>query len=409
MTALYKPIRIANLNRHFSRKAGGAESYAVSLVEGLADRRLANGTPEFDVHVWSQTLAHHYPNVTYHKVPGPLTHPRWINQLLFATYTWWKTRKPSTDGGFDVIHSHENTWHGHVQTVQVRPIRFHLLDGRTGWRLALRWLKIATSPRLAFYVWLESARMKALPHRVVVAGSQLLKNQMLAAYPHLDANTPIILPGVGAPNMALNRSVALTQLGLSQGVHAQTSFILFVGNDYARKGLPSLLAALALVQAKQDVASRAHLLIVGNAAQIPKFQLMAAEHGVAERVHFVGPQSDMSLVYRAASLMVHPTLEDGFAMVVLEGMSYGLPVVVSSAKYCGISEFLKHQVDALVLDDPLDSKSMAVAIDRLLDATQGLTLRQALSDNGLRFAAQYSWDVVVDAYAQIYRKVLGHV
>jgi glycosyltransferase involved in cell wall biosynthesis len=398
MTTARHPIRVAHFNRHFSRKAGGAESYAVSLVEGLADRRLADGTPEFDVHVWSQTRQHHYPNVTYHKVPGPLTHPRWINQLLFATYTWWKTRS-----GFDIIHSHENTWHGHVQTVQVRPIRFHLLEGRTGWRLWLRWLKIATSPRLAFYVWLEGARMKALPDRVHVAGSQLLKNQMLAAYPHVDANIPIILPGVGAPNRTLDKAAALVRLGLPANVAVDTPLILFVGNDYARKGLPALLASLALVQVNQDMASRAHLLVIGNAAQIPKFQLMAAEHGIAECVHFVGPQSDMSLVYRAAHLMVHPTLEDGFAMVVLEAMSYGLPVVVSSQRYCGISEFLQHNEDALILDDPHDSVAMAAAIHRMQIEPD---LRQALSDAGLRFAAQYSWHVVVDAYIDNYRFVI---
>ncbi len=394
-----KPIRVANFNRHFSRRAGGAESYAVSLVEGLASRCLADGSPEFDVHVWSQTLAHSNPNVTYHKVPGPLTHPRWINQLLFAAYTWWKTKS-----GFDIIHSHENTWHGHVQTVQVRPIRFHLLEGRAGWRLWLRWARIATSPRLAFYVWLEGARMKALPARVHVAGSQLLKNQMLVAYPHLDANIPIILPGVGAPNMALNKAAALVQLGLPVNVTVDTPLILFVGNDYARKGLPALLASLALVQGNQDVASRAHLLVVGNAAQIPKFQLMAAEHGIAESVHFVGPQSDMSLVYRAASMMVHPTLEDGFAMVVLEAMSYGLPIVVSSQRYCGISQFLQHGEGALVLDDPHDEAAIAAAISRVLGEP---ALRKTLSDAGLRFAAQYSWDAVVDAYVRIYSDVLG--
>ncbi|MFM2084969.1 MAG: hypothetical protein RLY95_1787 [Pseudomonadota bacterium] len=393
-----KPIRIANFNRHFSRRAGGAESYAVSLVEGLANRRLADGTLEFDVHVFSQTLEHHHPDVTYHKVPGPLTHPRWINQLLFAAYTWWKTKST-----FDIVHSHENTWHGHVQTVQVRPIRFHLLDGRTGWRLWLRWLKIATSPRLAFYVWLEGARMKALPARVHVAGSQLLKNQMLAAYPHLDANIPIILPGVGAPNMALDKAAALMQIGLPASVTVDTQLILFVGNDYARKGLPALLASLALVQAKQDVACRAHLLVIGNAAQIPKFQLMAAGQGIAEYVHFVGPQSDMSLVYRAASMMVHPTLEDGFAMVVLEAMSYGLPIVVSSQRYCGISQFLQHGEDALVLDDPHDSAAMAAAINRVQSEPR---LAKALSDAGLRFAAQYSWDAVVDAYIDIYQSVI---
>lgn len=393
-----KPIRVANFNRHFSRRAGGAESYAVSLVEGLANRRQADGTLEFDVHVWSQTLYHYHPEVTYHKVPGPLVHPRWINQLLFATYTWWKTKS-----GFDIIHSHENTWHGHVQTVQVRPIRFHLLEGRTGWRLWLRWAKIATSPRLAFYVWLEAARMKAEPQRTHVAGSQLLKNQMLLAYPHLDANIPIILPGVGAPNMALDKSAALVQLGLPGSVTVDTPLILFVGNDYARKGLPALLASLALVQTNQDVALRAHLLVVGNAAQIPKFQLMAAERGIAECVHFVGPQNDMSLAYRAASMMVHPTLEDGFAMVVLEAMSYGLPIVVSSQRYCGISQFLQHDEDALVLEDPHDEAAMAAAINRVLSEPR---LAKALSDAGLRFAAQYSWDAVVDAYIDIYKSVI---
>lgn len=246
--------------------------------------------------------------------------------------------------------------------------------------------------------------MKALPARVHVAGSQLLKNQMLVAYPHLDANIPIILPGVGAPNMALNKAAALVQLGLPVNVTVDTPLILFVGNDYARKGLPALLASLALVQGNQDVASRAHLLVVGNAAQIPKFQLMAAEHGIAESVHFVGPQSDMSLVYRAASMMVHPTLEDGFAMVVLEAMSYGLPIVVSSQRYCGISQFLQHGEGALVLDDPHDEAAIAAAISRVLGEP---ALRKTLSDAGLRFAAQYSWDAVVDAYVRIYSDVLG--
>jgi glycosyltransferase involved in cell wall biosynthesis len=102
-----------------------------------------------------------------------------------------------------------------------------------------------------------------------------------------------------------------------------------VGNDYARKGLPALLAAMPALEANT------HLLCVGAAAHVPKFQLVAAEWGIAERVHFVGALTDMSLAYRAADMLVHPTLEDSFAMVVLEAMSYGLPVVVSSAQYCG--------------------------------------------------------------------------
>ncbi len=381
-------MKIAVFNRHFARRAGGAESYSVSLVEGLAEQH--------EVHVFAQTIEHSHPRVTYHKVPGPIHRPRWINQLVFATYTWWKTRR-----GFDVIHSHENTWHGQVQTVHVRPIRFHLFEGLTGWRVAFRWLKIVTSPRLAFYVWLEAARMKPKANRTVVAVSALLREQTLVAYPHLaKQEVPIILPGVGAPDVSLTKEQARAKLGLP----LHQTMILFVGNDYARKGLPALLAALALVQAKQDVASQAHLLVVGNAAQVPKFQLMAAELGMTERVHFVGALADMSLAYRAADMLAHPTLEDSFAMVVLEAMSYGLPVVVSTAEYCGISQFLQNEVDALLLDDPRNAQALGRCITRILtDAT----LRQALSDQGWRFAAQHQWQQAVDAYAAIYAAVAG--
>ena len=377
-------MKIAVFNRHFSRRAGGAESYSVSLVEGMA--------AQHEVHVFAQTIDHVHPRVTYHKVPGPLSRPRWINQLIFATYTWWKTRGGTQDSRFDVIHSHENTWHGDVQTVHVRPIRFHLLDGLTGWRRAMRWLKIVTSPRLAFYVWLEAARMKQQPERRVVAVSDLLRQQTLAAYPHLPKDLPVILPGVGTPDLLLSKEQARAKLNLPQG----KKLILFVGNDYARKGLPTLLAAMPALKAN------IHLVCVGAAAQIPKFQLVATEQGVPERVHFVGPQTDMSAAYRAADMLVHPTLEDSFAMVVLEAMSYGLPVVVSCAKYCGISAFLEHDRNALLLEDPQNAEQVVSQMNRVLFDQ---SLSQHLSYAAKQFTEKYSWDTALYSYIDIYQKV----
>jgi glycosyltransferase involved in cell wall biosynthesis len=387
--------KIAIFNRHFSRLAGGAEGYSVAVTDGLADLG-------YEVHVFAQTLpmqgeARH-PLVRYHKVPGPIKRPRWINQLWFAAYTWWQTRRSLGGQGFDVIHSHENTWHGDVQTVHVRPIRYNLLFPNhvalAGWRLALRWFKICTSPRLGFYVWLEAARMRK---PFVVAVSEETKRQTLAAYPHLTAaHVPVILPGVGEPNLLLAPSQARTKLGLPQ----DKKIILFVGNDYARKGLPALLAAM------QGLEANIHAVCVGAVQQIPKFQLMAAELGITQRVHFVGALTDMSLAYRSADLLVHPTLEDAFAMVVLEAMSYGLPVVVSSASYCGISAFLKDGVDVLMLMSPQDKPSAAHAIaHHVQHIFQDDSARQALSIAGLRFAAQHQWDKAIDQYVQIYSAI----
>ncbi|NTV10462.1 MAG: glycosyltransferase family 4 protein, partial [Zoogloea sp.] len=118
-------LRIAVFNRHFGSRFGGAERYSVALVEQLADRH--------EIHVFAQQIEHDWPGVTYHRVPCPAAKPRWINQLLFAWCTWRATRR-----GFDVVHSHENSWHGDVQTVHVKTIRQGLFGGRSGFALALR-------------------------------------------------------------------------------------------------------------------------------------------------------------------------------------------------------------------------------------------------------------------------------
>lgn len=237
--------------------------------------------------------------------------------------------------------------------------------------------------------------MKPKANRAVVAVSELLRQQTLAAYPHVKAeDVPVILPGVGTPNLSLTQDEARALLGLP----ADKKIILFVGNDYARKGLPALLAAMPALQANT------HLACVGAVMQIPKFQLKAAELGLTERVHFVGALTDMSLAYRAADMLVHPTLEDSFAMVVLEAMSYGLPVIVSTAQYCGISQFLKHEADALLVQDPQDASDIGACIKRILTHD---TLRQALSDAGFRFAAQHQWQQAIDAYVQIYSVAAG--
>jgi hypothetical protein len=118
-------LRIAVLNRVFSRAGGGAESYSINVAEHLAARH--------EVHVFAQEIVHEFPGITYHRVSRPLAKPRWINQLWYAASTWWATRR-----GFDVVHSHENTWHGDVQTIHVKPVRGNLLAGRSGAALRSR-------------------------------------------------------------------------------------------------------------------------------------------------------------------------------------------------------------------------------------------------------------------------------
>jgi glycosyltransferase involved in cell wall biosynthesis len=373
------PMKIAVLNRVFARTGGGAESYSIALVEQLAQRH--------EVHVFAQQIDHAWPGVTYHRI-SRITKPRWVNQLWYAWATWRATRE-----GFDVVHSHENTWHGRVQTIHVKPVRHNLLVGRTGVRRALAWLKIALSPRLITYVALEAARFRVRPGQQVVVTSQNLRAEVLQAYPHAAPLVSVVTPGVALPGPGPGKAEARSSLGVPQ----QGTLMLFVANDYARKGLDGLLQALARLPA--DVS----LAVVGNPAGIPAFRARAQALGVGGRVHFLGALKSVDPAYRAADVLVHPTFEDTFAMVVLEAMAHGLPVVVSGAAFCGISSLLADGQDALLLADPRD----AVALQAVLAHVLGdAALASRLGAAAHRFAQDHSWESAARACEQIYQRSL---
>ena len=372
-------MRIAVISRTFSRSGGGAESYSVAIAQQLALRH--------EIHVFAQKSNHPVAGLTYHPIICLSQKPRWLNQLVFAMATWVKTRS-----GFDVVHSHENTWHGQVQTIHVRPLRHNLFFPYGGLRLVLRWFKVLLSPRLLTYVMLEGARFKSRLTRRIVATSENLRKECEQAYPHSAAVISVITPGTELHENQLSQSVARQRLGLpTEGL-----LILFVANDYARKGLDSLLTALTMMREQAD------LLVVGNPRSAPQYRQMAERLGLGERVHLLGSLEDLSPAYRAANCLAHPTLEDTFAMVVLEAMAHGLPVVVSGPAHCGISGQLTDGVEALLLPDPRNSKSLATRIDSILSTPD---LADNLCRHGLQFAQQHSWERAALQYESLYALV----
>jgi glycosyltransferase involved in cell wall biosynthesis len=155
--------------------------------------------------------------------------------------------------------------------------------------------------------------------------------------------------------------------------------LLLVGNDWRNKGLGTLLAAMANCK---ELPLR--LLVVGQDEQTP-FRARAA--GVLERVEFCPPVADVRPLYAAADILVAPSLEDSFNLPVLEAMACGLPVIVSSK--AGVSEWLAHGFDALLLKDPENTNELADAIRVVASSSQ---LRRSLAQNAAATARKFSWD-----------------
>jgi UDP-glucose:(heptosyl)LPS alpha-1,3-glucosyltransferase len=377
-------MKIAVFNRIFSKKAGGAERYSVALVEELAAAH--------EIHVFAQDISHSWPGVTYHCVSAPFRRFRWLNQLWYATATWLQTRQGS-GAGFDIVHSHENTWHGNVQTVHVLPIKHNLFNGRTGLNKAKAWLKVVTSPRLLAYLALEKGRFATQSGRRIIVTSPSLQGIFQTAYPGCQNPISIITPGVTKAMLMADKTAAKQVFGLSADAFA----IAFVGNRYDIKGLPALLSAIKALPA------HVNLLVVGNAEEVGFYQTQAEKLGISQRVKFLGAVNGVEKVYQAADCLAHPTLEDTFAMVVLEAMSYGLPVVVSREKYCGIAGLLTNGVNALILDEPKDSAALTALLQRIVDSAE---LREKLGAEALKFADGYAWSQIAQEQEFVYAEVL---
>ncbi len=375
-------LRVAVLNRLFKPTGGGAERYSIALVEQLAQQH--------EIHVFAQEISHQFPGVTYHHVPLPFRRPRWLNQLWFAAATWWQTRC-----GFDIVHSHENTWHGNVQTVHVLPLLYNLFVGRTGIKMALRWLKVVTSPRLLTYLGLEKLRFRVSDGRSIVLSSVSLHAKMRKTFPYTQASLRIVTPGINEVSGPASNKLK-TQARMALGLPVEGFCILLVGNDFRKKGLPALLTAL------QQLPENCNVAVVGNPAQITFVESDIAQRGLKDRVFFLGALASVQPAYQAADCLAHPTLEDTFAMVVLEALSHGLPVVVSNARYCGISELLTEGQNAQLLDNPLDGDALAELLKHVYGDAD---LRTKLSAGAVAFAGQHLWSRQALQLDAIYQSV----
>ncbi len=377
-----KRLRIALLVCRFDNTAGGAERYVVTLARALAQTD--------EVHVFSQDFGPPVPGVIYHRIARPIRRPRWLNYLFFAWMTWRATRT-----GFDIVHSHENSWHGDVHTVHVVPVTYSLFANKHGWQWCLRWMKVLSSPRLLSYLALERARYRSNSQCVVV--SPWLGAALQSSFPKLLNPLAQITPVcVFEPRRVQDaeKQIARKELGLP----LQGKCLLFVGNDMRKKGLPQVFKVLSQLPATVV------LVVAGASKQIGAMRALCATQGLDKRVFFLGAVDAMEIVYTAADCLIHPTLEDSYAMVVLEAMAFALPVVVSGPAFCGISSELTEGVDALMLQDPLDVGAMRGTVQRVLEDPQ---LAAGLADKALMFASARNASRFAEQHKTVYLEQLA--
>jgi glycosyltransferase involved in cell wall biosynthesis len=178
---------------------------------------------------------------------------------------------------------------------------------------------------------------------------------------------------------------------------ATTGPILYVGSAERRKNVPALLRAYARLRERMPEAPR--LLIAGRAPERgAEISAMIRRPPWYPHVRHLGYVTDeeRQALYRQASMLVLPSLDEGFGLPVLEAMTVGVPVVASNRG--ALPELAG---DAAQLVDPLDEEAMAEAIERVLVDP---ALAAAGVERGYRRAAQYTWQASAARLLEAYRE-----
>jgi len=362
-----KKLRIAVLIRNYSASGGGAERYCVELTNRLSKLH--------EVHVFSQHNSESSENITFHQIPQWLKKPRYINQLLFSHLT-----KRATEGRFDIVHSHDMATHANIYTLHVPCVRTKWAQSK-GIRKILRWMNTLLSPRKMAYLWLENKEMQVLPNRHFISVSEYLSRNVLESYPRLNGHITIAHPGIEIQPTSDEKIAKLRKNFREQYHIPESAFILlFVAHGFKRKGLPAIIKALEILNNK-DI----HIVVAGSGN--PK-AIEINSPTVHSNTHFIGVIKNMSELYPVADAFIHPTLGDTYGMVVLEAMSHKLPVIVSSAKYCGFSEHLDKD-EAIILNDPTNSKEISQGIQTLAEKQE---LHIKISENGFKKSQDINWE-----------------
>ena len=174
--------------------------------------------------------------------------------------------------------------------------------------------------------------------------------------------------------------------------------MLFVGRFDPRNGVGHAIRAFTLLKpTRPDL----RLVIVGDGPLRPLVERLVPNDLRADVV-FAGRVNQLRPRYLAsAEVLCSPCSLASFGMVVLEGMSSGVPVVAT--RLPGFSGVMRDGVDGLMVDRPDDDIGFAAALDRVL-GDPGLGGRMGAAGRR-RALEQFAWPVVVDRLEALYDRL----
>jgi glycosyltransferase involved in cell wall biosynthesis len=292
--------------------------------------------------------------------------------------------------GYDIVHAHlcksviAGLW-------ARRPVNTRLV------------IHLHGDPRHDFTVFRWAMRLGWSRADAVIAVS---KHTAHAARRQLHISGPrlhqIYNPLSGLATDRLPRSAEAWQIRRDLGISPACLVLGFVGRLIPIKGLSVLLQALATCRT-QSRPDDLHLVVVGDGPLAATLREETRVLGQADRVHFVGSQTEVAPFFQAFDIAVFPSSTEGLPVAVVEATRFGVPVIAS--RVGGIPEVIQDGHSGCLVP-PGDPEALVRAILALADAPQR---REQMAQAARQTAKQhFAAEKVGQRVRELYGQLLDH-
>ena len=229
----------------------------------------------------------------------------------------------------------------------------HLTQYSSRNNLFMKWLEF-----LCEYIFLQGASIIIIPSEAAVQQFRIF---------HIERKKKIVINP--APNIVCHGKVVFRK-------HVRN--LVFVGHVARRKGLDVLMKAIGGLK---DL--NLHLDVVGyfdkESAYFKEIERIIAKYNLEKNVSFHGSvkPARLATLYRKADLFIFPSRHETYGMVLVEAMSFGLPIIASAI--ATTMEIVRNNINGILYETE-NSEALAQAIYRLATIPN---FRRAIMQNNM--------------------------
>lgn len=251
--------------------------------------------------------------------------------------------------------------------------------------------KLLRNPLHLFLLVREEIRYSFNIHKVIVALTPEDKQDIINFY-GVDENKIVVIPnGVDTERFKPIEGVR-NEIRSQLNIKEEDFVVSFVGHEFERKGLRYLLSAIRqLREAGKDV----HIIIAGKDSLD---KVRRSLEGIEDLVHYIGFSREIEKYYNASNLFVLPSSFEAMALVGLEAMACGLPVLMT--RVGGANQYLHEGENGYFIEQ--DARDIVLKIEHLINNPEKL---KSMSSCARQTAERFSWEIIAHKYIELINKV----